>query len=134
MLKQYGKKESGDNLFKSATQLALSISNQFMFVTDYDAGNLQALTKDGNIIWKFSDLELKQPWGVCVLSGQYILVCGRGSNNVLQVDKKGKRIRELLGPSEKLNDPLALAFDRETSRLLIGNSSNEIHVYTLSKM
>ncbi|XP_053385730.1 uncharacterized protein LOC123537750 [Mercenaria mercenaria] len=133
MLQQYGKKGSGDNLFTSTAQLAFNVSSQFMFVTNYDAGNLQALTKDGKIIWTFSDPELKQPWGVCVLPGECILVCGQGSDNVLQIDKKGQRIGELLGASENFKYPFALAFDRKSSRLLIGSNSNEIHVYTLSR-
>ncbi|XP_053386550.1 uncharacterized protein LOC128546168 [Mercenaria mercenaria] len=133
LLKTYDKKENGDKLFKSATQLAFNTQNQFMFVTDYSDGNIKALVKDGKTIWTFSDPELKQPWGVCVLPGDIILVIGFGSHNVLQIDKEGRKIGELVGVSEKLNKPFALAFDSKSSRLLIGSSSNEIHVYTLSK-
>ncbi|XP_053385637.1 uncharacterized protein LOC128546137 isoform X1 [Mercenaria mercenaria] len=132
LLRTYEKNENGDRLFTLARQLALNVSNHSMFVTD-ENGKLTALSKDGKVIWTFSDSELRRPWGLCVLPGDIILASGIGSNNVLQIDKDGRKIGELLGASEKLAFLYALAFDRKHSRLLIGSSSNEIHVYILSK-
>ncbi|XP_053385592.1 uncharacterized protein LOC128550469 [Mercenaria mercenaria] len=132
LLRTYEKNENGDRLFTSANQLALNVSSHIMFVTD-ENGKLTALSKDGKVIWTFSDSELRRPWGVCVLPGDIILASGMGSKNVLQIDKDGRKFGELLGASEQLKNPYALAFDRKHSKLLIGSSSNEIHVYTLSR-
>ncbi|XP_053386552.1 uncharacterized protein LOC128550792 [Mercenaria mercenaria] len=133
LLKTYEKKETGEQLFKFAIQLAFNTQNQLIFVTDESGGKIKALVKDGKTIWTFCDPKLTRPWGVCVLPGDIILASGLASTNVLQIDKNGRKIGELLGASEKLNQPFSLTFDRKHSRLLIGNNSNEIHVYTLSK-
>ncbi|XP_053385629.1 uncharacterized protein LOC123537752 [Mercenaria mercenaria] len=134
LLQAYSKEETGDKMFVSAKQLAFNTQNLYMFVTDDSDGKIKALVKDGKTIWTFSDPKLQRPWGVCVLPGDIILASGLASNNVLQIDKDGRKIGELLGASEQLKYPYALAFDRKNSGLLIGSSSNKIHVYTLSRI
>ncbi|XP_060604990.1 uncharacterized protein LOC132757660 [Ruditapes philippinarum] len=133
LIKIYEKNKNGDQLFTKARQVAMNMNNQLMVVSNDTGNNVNALTKDGEVVWTFSDPGLKRPWGVCILPGDIILVGGLSSNTVLQVNKKGEKISELLGASEQLNKPLALAFDKRSSRLLVGSSSNDLRVYTLSK-
>ncbi|XP_060564946.1 uncharacterized protein LOC132724141 [Ruditapes philippinarum] len=133
LIKTLEKNKNGDQLFTEARQVAMNTNNQLMVVSNGNGNNVKALTRDGEIVWTFSDPALQRPWGVCILPGDIILVSGLTSNNVLQVNKKGEKISELLGASEQLKDPFALAFDKKSSRLLVGCSSNELRVYMLSK-
>ncbi|XP_060557696.1 uncharacterized protein LOC132718084 [Ruditapes philippinarum] len=133
LIKTLEKNKNGDQLFTKATQVAMNTNTKIMVVSNGDGNNVKALTRDGEIVWTFSDPALQRPWGVCILPGDIILVSGLSSNTVLQVNKKGKMISELLGGSEQLNQPFALAFDKMSSRLLVGCSSNELCVYTLTK-
>ncbi|XP_060557698.1 uncharacterized protein LOC132718086 [Ruditapes philippinarum] len=133
LIKTLEKDKNGDQLFTEARQVAMNKNNQLMFVSNGKGNNVKALTRDGEIVWTFSDPALQRPWGVCILPDDIILVSGLSSHNLLQVNKKGEMINELLGASEQLQGPLALAFDKRSCRLLVGSHSNELRVYTLSK-
>ncbi|XP_060564949.1 uncharacterized protein LOC132724144, partial [Ruditapes philippinarum] len=132
LIKTLEKNKNDDKLFTETRQVAMNTNTQIMVVSNGTGDNVKALTRDGEIVWTFSDPSLERPWGICILPGDIILAGGVGSNNVLQVNKKGEKISELLGASEQLNQPFALAFDKTSSRLLVGCSSNELCVYTLT--
>ncbi|XP_060557695.1 uncharacterized protein LOC132718083 [Ruditapes philippinarum] len=133
LIKIYEKNKNGDQLFTGTRQVAMNTNNQIMVVSNDNGNNVKALARDGEEVWTFTDPGLQRPWGVCILPGDIILVSGFSSYNVLQVNMKGEKISELLGASEQLKGPFALAFDKKSSRLLVGCSSNEVNVYTLSK-
>ncbi|XP_053386549.1 uncharacterized protein LOC123538638 [Mercenaria mercenaria] len=129
LLRTYEKNEYDITLFQFATKLSFSASNDVMFVTDRRDKELKALTKHGQAVWIFTDPYLEEPRDVCVLPGDIILLSDYESNNVLQIDSSGKKIGLFL----EILRPLALAFNKENYRLIVGNCSNEIQVYSLSR-
>lgn len=131
VLRSFEKDENDKPMFCSLRKIALSAMKELIFVTDKVNG-LIVLNKDGKKVWIFSDPELKEARGVCVLPGDLVFVSGAGSSNIFQVDNDGRKEGMLVGPSNGLNRPLAIAYDEENSRIVVGCGSNEIYVYSIS--
>jgi hypothetical protein len=132
LMKTYDKDNKGRSMFSYTCNVAWNEDKTILYVTDGYTG-LIALSKSGELLWTFNDAELICPHGLCVLPGDVILVSGVGSHNVIQVDKRGKKLGTLLGAKDNLYGPYALAYGMDRSRLIVGHRSNEIHVYNLVK-
>lgn len=132
VLRTYEKDDSGSMLFTSLGQVALSAMKEQVFLTDKVKG-LIVLNRDGKKILSFSDPDLKDARAVCILPGDLVFVAGASSNNILQIDNDGKKEGILAGPSKGLNRPLAMAYDEENSRIIVGCGSNEMFVFTISR-
>lgn len=130
-LKAYKNDDDGNMLFRNSRSIALSQDDSTIFITDWYKG-LLSIDTSGTMKWVFTDPELKGINGICVLPGDVILVSGRDSNKVIQVDKHGKKLGTLLGSGENLIYPWALAFNWKTSTLIIGQNCHVLHVYKLT--
>jgi hypothetical protein len=131
VLKSYINDDKGKPPFAMTKCIALSADQNTLYVTDWYNG-LIALDKSSSIQWTFSDHDLLNAYGLCVLPGDLILVSGRTAGNIIQVNKYGKNVGTLVGPGDKLICPRAIAYHRKSSRLIVGHDTNEIYVYTLS--
>ncbi|XP_045189180.2 uncharacterized protein LOC123546733 [Mercenaria mercenaria] len=132
LLRAYDKGTNGEQLFYSTRQVTVNAVNSQIIVAD-DKKGLVALDIRGTNEWLLSDQELSSVWGLCILPNGIILASGNTSNNVLQVDKTGRKMGVLLGAMEGLKYPYSLAFGKRDSRLIVGCNSEEIFVYTLSR-
>ena len=130
VLKTFDKDENEKQMFSSCRKIALSAMKELIFITDKVNG-LIVLNKDGKKVWTFTDPDLKEARGICVLPGDLLFVSGASSNNILQIDNDGKKEGILVEPTNGLTKPLAMAFDEENSRIIVGCGSNEISVYSI---
>ncbi|XP_053407026.1 uncharacterized protein LOC128559438 [Mercenaria mercenaria] len=132
LLRAYDKGINGEQLFSGTRQVTVNAANSQIIVADSNKG-LVALDIRGKNEWLLSDQELIGAWGLCILPNGFILAGVISSNNVLQVDKTGRKMGVLLGAIEGFNQPYSLAFGKHDSRLIVGSCSQEIFVYTLSR-
>jgi hypothetical protein len=94
---------------------------------------IKMLDTNGSEMWTYSDKSLRRPWGVCSLPYQQYLVTGVNSSNVLQLNKDGEKVVELLGAEEKLKIPSVLAFEEDSYILMVGGVMNYILVFKLTR-
>ncbi|XP_053406442.1 uncharacterized protein LOC128559237 [Mercenaria mercenaria] len=132
LLRTFDRDDNDKQILCSLRKIALSAMKELIFLTDKVNG-LIVLNKEGKKMWNFNDPELKEARGICVLPGDLVFVSGASSNNILQIDNDGKKEGILVGPSKGLNKPLAMAYDEENSRIIVGCGSNEILVYSISR-
>jgi hypothetical protein len=122
---------NGEQLFSSLRQVIVTDSRNEIVVTDENKG-LISVNPQGKVNWFIKNRELSSAWGLCVASGGILFVSGYISHNIIQVDKNGNKKGVLLGTSDGLCNPYSIAFDSQRSRLIVGMTSNDIHVFTLS--
>ncbi|XP_045191011.2 E3 ubiquitin-protein ligase TRIM71-like [Mercenaria mercenaria] len=130
LLRTYEKDRNDRQLFSTLRQVAFDSLEHRIYIADAGKG-LIALNENGKIEWVFS-AELNETWGICVLPDGAVLVCGASSNNIIQIDKQGRKVTTLVTGSEGVKRPFAMAYDKSSSRLIVGCSSNEILVYNLA--
>ncbi|XP_021354933.1 tripartite motif-containing protein 2-like [Mizuhopecten yessoensis] len=73
---------------------------------------------------------VKNEMGVDVDSEGNVYVCGRDSNNVVQVSAYGTNVRELLTSKDGIDKPMAISVCGNKF-VVTDDSSNEIHIYQL---
>ncbi|KAH3799657.1 hypothetical protein DPMN_153268, partial [Dreissena polymorpha] len=73
------------------------------------------------------EIKLKKPDGVHVTASGQVLVCCRGSKEIVQLDSAGKKILARFSVSR---EPRCVCLSKENGMLLVGFSdSDEIHVF-----
>ncbi|XP_053407022.1 uncharacterized protein LOC128559436 [Mercenaria mercenaria] len=107
LLRAYHKGINWEQLFAGTRQVTVNAVNSQIIVADQSKG-LVALDFRGTNEWLLSDKELIGAWGLCILPNGIILASGISSNNVLQVDKTGRKMGVLLGAIEGFNQPYSL--------------------------
>ncbi|XP_052232574.1 uncharacterized protein LOC127845596 [Dreissena polymorpha] len=104
---------------------AVNQTGEIIYVTSYSRCALLAIDKDGTVLSIFIDPELAQPWNDYVTAHGHVLVCGRNSNTVIQVDSRARRkISTLLRHIDGVHLPLSVGFTKETGSLIVGQWDN----------
>ncbi|XP_052235319.1 uncharacterized protein LOC127847445 [Dreissena polymorpha] len=104
---------------------AVSPDGDKIYVTNYRQHKLLTLATDGTLISTFMDPELQNPRGVHVTPAGQVLVCGRISENVIQVDREGKKkLATLASQSDGLSKPFSVCYNTNTHQLIVGLYNN----------
>lgn len=113
-------------------RVAVADDGQKIYIADYSYDRLVILDNKGGKLTTFSDRDLEGPSGICVTDNGTVLVCGENSNTVVQVDKDGKKkLATLVNNTKRISRPEALWFNREASKLIVGQDNNRLLVITL---
>ncbi|KAH3851953.1 uncharacterized protein LOC127874844 [Dreissena polymorpha] len=106
---------------------AVSPSGDRIYVTIRNQHKLLTLAKDGAVISTFTDTELAYPYGVNVTPAGQVLVCGRNSNTVIQVDREGKKkIATLATQKDGLKSgAVSVFYNQKTGSVIVGQRNNE---------
>ncbi|XP_052235828.1 uncharacterized protein LOC127847747 isoform X2 [Dreissena polymorpha] len=105
---------------------AVNLMGDKIYVTNMDKHTLLTLAMDGTVICTFSDIDLKVPWCVNVTSGGQVLICGYGSNNIIQVDSEGKKkLTALATEKDEVKKPCSVTYSCITDSVIVGFESND---------
>ncbi|KAH3851455.1 hypothetical protein DPMN_093937 [Dreissena polymorpha] len=106
---------------------AVSPSGAKIYVTNHSEHKLLTLAKDGTVISTFTDTELQLPLGVHMTPAGQVLVCGYGSNTVIQVDREGKKKIALLAVNKDgVDGPLSVFYNWKYGYVLVGQKNDKI--------
>lgn len=89
-----------------------------IYIVDKIRG-IVVLNKEGHTLSIFSDSRLSCTNDVCIGDHGEMYVCGKDSQNVLQFDKHGKVVNEILNQTFMNSSPVTVTFIRNPARLLI---------------
>jgi len=120
----------GDALFSRPLYVSLN-SVGHMFITDEDKG-IVCLDEDGRVITEVTDRRLRYPNGLTVVGNDQVLVCGFGSNNVLQLGRNFMSMGEVIPETGGLRNPRSVCYDVNTHRIIVTSKNTDcIRVYSL---
>ncbi|XP_052262107.1 uncharacterized protein LOC127865987 isoform X2 [Dreissena polymorpha] len=115
--------DKSDNI--SVYKCALSPAGDRIYVTNHVRHKLYTLATDGSLISTFTDPELKHPTGVHVTPAGQVLVCGYSSNNVVQVDREGKKkLATLASSKDGLSQLASVCYDTNKHQIIVGEYGN----------
>ncbi|KAH3753590.1 hypothetical protein DPMN_188230 [Dreissena polymorpha] len=104
---------------------AVSPAGDKIYVTNTRQHKLLTLATDGTLISTFMDPELQNPRGVHVTPAGQVLVCGCISENVIQVDREGKKkLATLASQRDGLSSPGSVCYNTNTHQLIVGLYDN----------
>ncbi|CAC5397263.1 unnamed protein product [Mytilus coruscus] len=92
-----------------------------IFCTNCEDHKVYCYDMNGDLLRKYSDENLRKPFGIDEDSHGNIYVAGRETNNVLLISPDGHRTKELLTSKNGLCDPYALHVNKTTNQLLVCN-------------
>ncbi|XP_052225247.1 uncharacterized protein LOC127840852 [Dreissena polymorpha] len=102
----------------------VSPSGDRIFVTNLPEHEVRTLATDGTVLHSFTDPTLKEPRGIHVTALGQVLVCGYGSDTILQIDSEGKKkLATLATTSDGVNNPMSVCYNKSTASLIVGQSS-----------
>jgi hypothetical protein len=106
--------------------------NDKLYYTDSMRSELVCCDINGTILWKFIDKSvLKTARSVTVDDyGNVYVVCASPAN-VIVISPDGKEHRQLLSKANRLENPRALHYDRQTRQLLVANAKTSAFIYSV---
>ncbi|KAH3788964.1 hypothetical protein DPMN_167130, partial [Dreissena polymorpha] len=114
---------NGGRLIKTRN-LRLEHGCDRIFVTNLPEHEVRTLATDGTVLHSFTDPTLKEPRGIHVTALGQVLVCGYGSDTILQIDSEGKKkLATLATTSDGVNNPMSVCYNKSTASLIVGQSS-----------
>ncbi|KAH3799625.1 hypothetical protein DPMN_153236 [Dreissena polymorpha] len=123
-----GRKMKSKIAVACARKCAVSPDGTTIYVTTENDGNsCITLKKAGTLQPPSGEIKLSRPDGVHVTANGQVLVCCRGSKEIVQLDSEGK---EILARFSVSRAPRCVCLSKENGMLLVGfNNSDEIHVF-----
>ena len=106
--------------------------NDRLYYTDSMRSEVVCCDINGTILWKFTDKSvLKTPRSITVDDyGNVYVVCANPAN-VIVISPDGKEHRRLLSKADRLENPRALHYDRQTRQLLVANAKTSAFIYSV---
>jgi hypothetical protein len=112
---------SGRGLFGYPEYVIANTDGTVFYVSDWGKEQLIAVSRDGEIVFRYSHWDLTWPYGVATDLQGNVYVCGYRSKNVHQLTSDGRHIRIL--PVGGVHDPWTISFQPGTDNFLITNTS-----------
>ena len=106
--------------FKYIFNIATNQDGSKLYVSDYWAHQVLCMASDGQLIYAYSDPDLKYPRGILVDAADNALVCGEASSNIHIIKTDGTRHRILLKSEHGIKTPFAIDYRINDGRLAIG--------------
>ncbi|XP_052816988.1 uncharacterized protein LOC128243321 [Mya arenaria] len=117
---------------RGVAKCAVSPDGERFYITTLYGSKLITLDKNGQVLSKLRDPELKTPRGVCVSPSGHVFVCGYMSDTVVQVDREGRqKLATVATEADDLACPQSVWFSEQTSSLIVGNDDDSIVVIKL---
>ena len=102
--------------------LVISKSDGTIFLSDSYTSTLLCLTREGDVLFKYNNDELKGLHGLFLDKESNVYACGDDSRNVQLISKSGRKIAMLLDLTniEGLREPRCVALREKDGTILIG--------------
>ncbi|KAH3749878.1 hypothetical protein DPMN_184393 [Dreissena polymorpha] len=127
--KLYEDTTRSDTVYKCAVNLM----GDKIYVINMDNDTLLTLAIDGTVIYTFSDIDLKCLMGVHMTAGGQVLLCGYGSNTIIQVDSEGKKkLATLANENDGVKDTCSVFYSCSTNSVLVGVENKDIIVFKVT--
>lgn len=91
-----------------------------IYVSDRNRYTITCLMRDGSVVYKYCDADLRWPRGMCVDYEDNIIVCGGQSGNVQIITADGKNLSTLLSSRDGIPYPACVAYHDNSDTLIIG--------------
>ncbi|KAH3824551.1 hypothetical protein DPMN_126388 [Dreissena polymorpha] len=123
--------KSGTQVKCTVEKCAVSPTGDKLYITNSSQDKLLTLAMDGSVLATFMDPILKLLCGVHVTPVGQLLVCGRNSNTILQVDSKGnKKLATLATQRDGVNSPCSVSYNNNNGSIIVGQrDKNKILVF-----
>ena len=117
--------------FGKAVYISVSDTGRLYISKWLDPGVIHCMTLDGNTMYKYQDFEPK--YGACIYvdGGDNILVIGNTKDNMLVIDKTGRKAKVIFSQSDGLYCPLCLAFRDTDNSIVIGGYTEKLLVFKM---
>ncbi|XP_053397528.1 uncharacterized protein LOC123552035 isoform X1 [Mercenaria mercenaria] len=121
---------SGNGLFSGPRQIAFNDVKQGVFVPDWEKG---VIILDGHYqpVAIFTDSGLSNASGVCTDRRGNIFVCGRSSDNIIQIGYDCKKRGVVVDKSGGIQTPQSACFDPIQCRLIVTQPKDTVKIYDL---
>ncbi|WAR15536.1 hypothetical protein MAR_005641 [Mya arenaria] len=103
----------GQHIFKNPHYLTVvsNVQETAIFVSDSGTNNITKLSLNLSVLKTFTTVrQLTEPRGIGLMKGNDLLVCGRGSNSIFQLDTLNDILIEIVGHDEKLQRPFTACY------------------------
>lgn len=97
---------------------SIAVKDNLIVVADWNEG-LLAFDKNGQIVWKYDDRDLKRAGGLCFDKNGNVIACGSQSINLIQINGNGKKIGEIANSSNGLVYPTTVCFDEQRALIIV---------------
>jgi hypothetical protein len=106
--------------------------NDRLYYTNSMRSEVVCCDINGTILWTFTDKSvLKTPRAITVDNYGTVYVIDANPVNVIVISPDGKEHRQLLSKADRLNNPRALHYDRQTKQLLVANANTSAFIYSV---
>ena len=108
--------------------------NDRLYYTDSNRSEVVCCDINGTILWTFTDTSVsKDQRSIAVDDYGNVYVVGPRSANVIVISPDGKKHKQLLSKTYRLDNPWALHYDWKTRQLLVANSTECQLTYTTNR-
>ncbi|XP_052819104.1 uncharacterized protein LOC128244973 [Mya arenaria] len=122
--------DDGKQLFRLPYCITVSSFKQpSLYVPDALDNTVLQMSLDGKVLRRYQDKQLNSPESVVEVGPGQLLVCGKGSNNVMLLTERDGKMIEILGGKDGLYQPYSVAFCPQTRCIVVGMENNLLKVY-----
>ncbi|KAH3794804.1 hypothetical protein DPMN_148343 [Dreissena polymorpha] len=112
----------------AVNKCAVSPTGDRLYITNFRKDKLLTLARDGTLLATYP--ALRWPRGLHVTPAGQVLVCGWGSDTVLQVGWEGQsKLATLATERHGVWWPRSVCYSSTTSSIIVGQESNRILVF-----
>lgn len=113
-------------------RFAVGDQTRKLYVPNVSGNQLHILDNYGNKLTTFKEAGMKSPEAVAVAVNGNVFVCGGVSNNVIQLDRDGKKkLSKVVDAKDGVVSPRSLWFHNKSAELIIGQWNDSIVVFQL---
>ena len=106
--------------FKYIFNIATNQDGTRLYVSDYWSHQVLCMASDGQLIYAYSDPDMKYPRGILVDAADNALICSEASSNIHIVKSDGTKHRILLKSEHGIQTPFAIDYRINDGMLAIG--------------
>ena len=108
--------------------------NARLYYTDSNRSEVVCCDINGTILWTFTDTSVsKDQRSIAVDDYGNVYVVGPRSANAIVISADGKKHKQLLSKTDRLDNPWALHYEWKTRQLLVANSTECQLTYTTDR-
>ncbi|KAL3887932.1 hypothetical protein ACJMK2_000317 [Sinanodonta woodiana] len=101
-------------------------SETMIYISYNDGRKMVAYNSSWNVLFTYTDQDMKVPYGIDTDREGNIYLCGSISCNVQHVSSDGKLIKLLVTKKEHMNEPLAIKFYNDMDRFFVTYSDCDV--------